>query len=172
MWDFKGRNISHPRDYFILGYDPGTGDPTMPWLTDKLYKEWEKSDMNIPSFLNSLPTYKNQSLAKKPSKDLIQKGLIALDCRYLNFAPQCDGWNNITQYGGSGSFVIHWSGLKKLTTAASIPDDTGMIKGISRFQKGEMKYRLDNQSSNETILPTCPMDPVIWARSSRFFSIF
>jgi len=242
MWDSKGRNISHPRDYFIIGYDPGTGDPAMPWLTDNLYKDWEKSDMNIPSFLNSLPTYENQSLAKKPSKDLIQKGLVALDCRYLNFAPQCDGWNNITQYGGSGSFVIHWSGLKKLTTAASIPYDTGqygksprgfgfvtiganvnefhkpaditakqindlekkyiqaieeqnrdnqeviltslrdtatrltaytiamvifvifiavlmastltkkitgMIKGISRFQKGEMKYRLDSQSSDE-----------------------
>jgi PAS domain S-box-containing protein len=242
MWDPKGRNISHPRDYFIVGVDPETGDPAMPWLEDSLYKEWEKTDQMVTPFLNALPTYENQSLAKKPSTELIQKGLVALDCRYLNFAPQCDGWNNITQYGGSGSFVIHWSGLKKLTTAASIPYDTGqygktprgfgfvtiganvnefhksaditarqikniekkyiqaieeqnrdnqlviltslrdtatrlalytgamvilvimiavlmastltqkitrMIKGISRFQKGEMKYRLDIQSSDE-----------------------
>ncbi len=242
MWDPKGRNISHPRDYFIVGVDPETGDPAMPWLEDSLYREWEKTDQTITPFLNALPSYENQTLAKKPSKELIQKGLVALDCRYLNFAPQCDGWNNITQYGGSGSFVIHWSGLKKLTTAASIPYDTGqygksprgfgfvtiganvnefhkpaditakqinqieekyiqaigqqnrnnqdviltslretatrltlytgamvilvimiavvmastltqkitrMIKGISRFQRGEMKYRLDIESSDE-----------------------
>lgn len=125
MWDHKGRNISHPRDYFIAGYDPGTGDPAIPWLEDSLYKKWKKTDLNILTFLNGLPAYEKQSLAKKPSVELIQKGLVALDCRYLNFAPQCDGWNNITQYGGSGSFVIHWSGLKKLTTAASIPYATG-----------------------------------------------
>jgi len=242
MWDYKGRNISHPRDYFIVGVDPDTGDPVMPWLEDSLYKKWKKTDQTIAQFLHELPAFENQSRAKKPSKELIQKGLVSLDCRYLNFAPQCDGWNNITQYGGSGSFVIHWSELNKLTTAASIPYDTGqygktprgfgfvtiganvnefhkpaeitaihikkienqytraieeqtrdnqeviltslgktaarltfytgamiilvimiavlmastlskkitrMIKGISRFQKGEMKYRLDIQSSDE-----------------------
>jgi len=242
MWDAKGRNISHPRDYFIVGVDPETGNRVMPWLEDSLYKKWGETDLDVASFLNSLPTYENQSLVKKPSMELLKKGLVALDCRYLNFAPQCDGWNNITQHGGSGSFVIHWSGLKKLTTAASIPYDTGqygkcprgfgfvtiganvnefhkpagiismqisnieqlyiqtierqnrdnrkiimtalrntatrltlytgamvilvvmiailmastltrkithIIKGISRFQKGEMKYRLDCQSSDE-----------------------
>jgi PAS domain S-box-containing protein len=243
MWDAKGRNISHPRDYFIAaGYDPGTGEPAMPWLEDKFYKNWEKSNLNITEFLKKLPEYENQSHTKPPSKDLIQQGFLGLDCRYLNFAPQCDGWNNITQHGGSGSFVIHWSGLKKLTTAATIPYHTGqygksprgfgfvtiganvdefhkaanitaknikdiekkyvkaiegqnqknqeeivtslqqtasrlslytgamilivmiiavlmastltgiitrMIKGISRFQKGDMKYRLDIQSSDE-----------------------
>lgn len=41
MWDPKGRNISHPRDYFIVGVDPGTGDPAMPWLEDSLYKKWK-----------------------------------------------------------------------------------------------------------------------------------
>lgn len=30
MWDHKGRNISHPRDYFIVGYDPATGGPAVP----------------------------------------------------------------------------------------------------------------------------------------------
>ena len=125
MWDYKGRNISHPRDYFIVGVDPDTGDPAIPWLEDSLYEKWKKTDQPIGQFLDGLPNFENQSLAKKPSKELTQKGLVALDCRYLNFAPQCDGWNNITQYGGSGSFVIHWSGLNKLTTAASIPYDTG-----------------------------------------------
>lgn len=83
------------------------------------------SDLGIAEFLESQSEYENQALSKPSSKKLIKKGLVALDCRYLNFAPQCDGWNNLTQFGGSGAFVIHWSGLKKLTTAASIPYFTG-----------------------------------------------
>ena len=34
MWDYKGRNISHPRDYFIVGYDPETGKPAPPWMDE------------------------------------------------------------------------------------------------------------------------------------------
>ena len=51
--------------------------------------------------------------------------MVGLDCRYLNFAPQCAGWMNLTEHGGSGSFVIFWSNLWKLTTAATIPYYTG-----------------------------------------------
>ncbi|NOX34864.1 MAG: PAS domain S-box protein [Deltaproteobacteria bacterium] len=125
MWDNKGRNISHPRDYFIVGYDADTGEPAVPWLGKDYYEKFKMSDLGISKFLRSLPEYKNQALSKPFSKELVKKGLVGLDCRYLNFAPQCDGWNNLTQFGGSGSFVIHWSGLKKLTTAASIPYFTG-----------------------------------------------
>ena len=50
---------------------------------------------------------------------------MGLDCRYLNFAPQCIGWHSLTEHGGSGSFVILWTGLWKLTTAAAIPYYTG-----------------------------------------------
>ena len=125
MWDHKGRNISHPRDYFIVGYDPATGLPAVPWLEEAYYEKFKLSDLGISKFLESMPEYENQALSKPSSKELIKKGLVGLDCRYLNFAPQCDGWNNLTQLGGSGSFVIHWSGLKKLTTAASIPYFTG-----------------------------------------------
>jgi len=57
--------------------------------------------------------------------------MLGLDCRFLNFAPQCVGWHNLTQYGGSGSFVIFWSRLWKLNTAAAIPYYTGMY-GKSR----------------------------------------
>jgi PAS domain S-box-containing protein len=125
MWDHKGRNISHPRDYFIVGYDPATGEPSIPWLEEAYYKKFKMTDLGISQFLESLPEYEKQALSKPFSKELIHKGLVGLDCRYLNFAPQCDGWHNLTQFGGSGSFVIHWSGLKKLTTAASIPYFTG-----------------------------------------------
>ena len=125
IWDYKGRNISHPRDYFIVGYDPATGEQTIPWLEKADYEKFKNSSLGNQEFLDTLPLFNNQMLSKSPSKELIKKGLVGLDCRYLNFAPQCDGWNNLTQFGGSGSFVIHWSGLKKLTTAASIPYFTG-----------------------------------------------
>lgn len=132
MWDHKGRNISHPRDYFIVGYDPATGIPAIPWLSEAYYEKFKISGLGIVQFLESMPLYEDQALSKAFSKELIKKGLIGLDCRYLNFAPQCDGWKNLTQFGGSGSFVIQWSGLKKLTTAASIPYFTGQYSQSPR----------------------------------------
>jgi two-component system, cell cycle sensor histidine kinase and response regulator CckA len=121
MWDYEGRCISHPRDYFIVGYNAETGQPAVPWLESSLYEAWQKSGLTIEEFIAVTPKFQEQSLKKKPSVPLIKAGLIALDGRFLNFAPQCAGWHNLTQNGGSGSFVIFWSGLWKLTTAASIP---------------------------------------------------
>ena len=125
IWDNEGRNISHPRDYFICGYDPETGQPAVPWLEEDYYQAWIESGMNIAEFLKRQPRFDTQSNQKRSAAELTQEGLVGLDCRYLNFAPQCDGWYNLTQHGGSGSFVIFWSGLKKLTTAAAIPYYTG-----------------------------------------------
>ncbi|SLM28819.1 Two-component sensory histidine kinase (Drug sensor/ATP binding) [Desulfamplus magnetovallimortis] len=125
IWDYHGRNISHPRDYFITGYDPETGEPAVPWMEEKHYQQWIESGAGISDFLATLPVFQEQSIKKKPASELTRAGLVGLDCRYLNFAPQCDGWNNITQEGGSGSFSILWSGLKKMTTAATIPYYTG-----------------------------------------------
>ncbi len=45
MWDYKSRNISHPRDYFIVGYDPKTGEEELPWLEKDHYYTWQKSGM-------------------------------------------------------------------------------------------------------------------------------
>lgn len=132
MWDYKSRNISHPRDYYIVGYDPETGEEALPWLEKEHYYSWLKSG-NLPSeYLATLPLFHNQNLEKEPAKEQIESGLVALDCRYLNFAPQCGGWNNLTQDGGSGSFLIYWSGLWKLTTAATIPYYTGQYGQSSR----------------------------------------
>ncbi|MFV0350033.1 MAG: ATP-binding protein [Halodesulfovibrio sp.] len=125
MWDYQGRNISHPRDYFIVGYDPETGEPAVPWLDEETYRKWQASGMNATEFLKTMPLFDHQSLGNKPSKEMTQKGMVGLDGRYLNFAPQCTGWHNLTQHGGSGSFVIFWSGLWKLTTAAAIPYYSG-----------------------------------------------
>ncbi|EKE17400.1 MAG: hypothetical protein ACD_10C00469G0002 [uncultured bacterium] len=125
LWDYKSRSISHPRDYFIVGYDPKTGYPATPWLDEELYNEWQASGKPSHEFLAGIPAFRDQSLKRKPAKALIKAGNIALDCRYLNFSPQCDGWNALTEHGGSGSFAIFFSGLWKLTTAAAIPYYTG-----------------------------------------------
>ena len=126
MWDYLGRNISHPRDYFIVGYDPATGEQAVPWLDEEMYDIWQRSNGSMTTFQELAPTFKDQRLDKKPSRTLVEAGMLGLDGRYLNFAPQCSGWHNLTQYGGSGSFLIFWSGLWKLTTAAAIPYYTGI----------------------------------------------
>ncbi len=134
MWDYEGRNISHPRDYFIVGYDPETGKQVPGWLSAKIASEFKKSnETDLNNFLESYPTFDNQSLKEKPNiAQLKQNGEIGLDCRYLNFAPQCQGWMQLTQNGGYGSFVIFWSKVWKLSTAASIPYYTGQYADSKR----------------------------------------
>ena len=132
MWDYKGRNISHPRDYFITGYDPETGKPAVPWLDEEMYELWQQTGMSMNTFQAQAPQFKEQALSKKPALSLTREGMLGLDCRYLNFAPQCTGWFNLTQEGGSGSFLIFWSGLWKLTTAATIPYYTGIYQQSPR----------------------------------------
>lgn len=125
LWDHKSRSISHPRDYMIVGYDPDTGRPATPWMDEDLYAEWQASGKPADEFLAEIPPFRDQNLKRKPAKELVKAGTLGLDCRYLNFSPQCDGWNAVTEHGGSGSFVIFFSGLWKLTTAAAIPYHTG-----------------------------------------------
>ena len=133
MWDNLGRNISHPRDYFIYGYDKNTGKNVTPWLSEDLYSEFIESKKDIDIFLKNYPQFKEQSLKKKANMNqLIKDGILPLDCRYLNFAPQCSGWMELTKDGGHGSFIIFWSGVWKLTTAAAIPYYTGKYKESKR----------------------------------------
>ncbi len=131
MWDHRSRNISHPRDYFIVGYDPATGQQVTPWLDQGLYEAWQASGKTSQDFLAGVTPFDGQSLKKKPAVAQVKAGTVALDCRYLNFSPQCAGWNQLTEQGGSGSFAIFFSGLDKLTTAAAIPYYTGQY-GYSR----------------------------------------
>ncbi len=133
MWDYKNRCISHARDFFIVGYDPDTGLPAPPWMDTDMYQRWQDSGLSITEFLAKQPVFDTPSLKKKGSADMIRQGWTALDGRYLNFAPQCAGWHNLTKDGGSGSFVIFWSGLWKLTTAAAIPYHTGRYSGPKGF---------------------------------------
>jgi len=125
IWDYNCRNISHPRHHSIAGYDVKTGEPQVPWLEQSIYDQWKKSGKRYTDFIKDVTPFDNQSRTKKPAADLTKQGLIGLDGRYLNNAPQCTGWMDLTEKGGSGSFYILWSGLYKLTTAAAIPYYTG-----------------------------------------------
>jgi signal transduction histidine kinase len=125
MWDHKDRNIAHPRHHSIIGFDPLTGEYATPWLEESIYQGWKASKQALPDYLNHVRTFDNQSRDKKPAQILTKSGHLGLDCRYLNFAPQCQGWHDLTQHGGSGSFLIQWSGVWKRTTAAPIPYFTG-----------------------------------------------
>ncbi len=125
IWDHKGRNIVHPRHHSIAGYDPETGDPEVPLLEDRIYNDWQTSGKTYAEFIKDVPTFEDQRREKKLAVPLVKQGKVGLDCRYLNSAPQCEGWYDTTKYGGSGSFQILWSGLWKLTTVAAIPYYTG-----------------------------------------------
>ncbi|MEY4504979.1 MAG: hypothetical protein RL154_1276 [Pseudomonadota bacterium] len=133
IWDYKGRSIAHPRDYSICGYDPATGKPIPGWISKDLADKFAASGMSdLNEFLAKQPTFEEQSSAKKPNVAQIKEGKVPLDCRYLNFAPQCDGWMQLTENGGYGSFMIKWSGVTKLTTAAAIPYYTGQYGASKR----------------------------------------
>ncbi len=132
MWDHKDRNIAHPRHHSIIGFDPNTGEYAAPWLEQSIYQSWQASKQPLAEFLHKVRIFDNQRRDKKPAKELTQKGNLGLDCRYLNFAPQCQGWYDLTQYGGSGSFLIEWSGVWKRTTAAPIPYFTGQYAQLPR----------------------------------------
>jgi methyl-accepting chemotaxis protein len=109
-----------------VGYDPETGEPQIPWLESSIYEGWQKSGLaKWTDFVKDQPIFHEQSRTKRPAFALTKAGLVGLDGRYLNNAPQCTGWMDLTKNGGSGSFYILWSGLYKLTTAAAIPYYTG-----------------------------------------------
>lgn len=87
----------------------------------------------IFNLINGVETFKNQKRFDPsnpnpdhtPAADLIRMGFVGLDGRYLNNAPQCQGWLDLSRRGGSGSLYILWSGIYKLNTAAAIPYYTG-----------------------------------------------
>ena len=124
VWDYKGRSIIHPRHHSIVGYDEN-GEPAVPWLESGVFADWQKSGKSWRDYMKTAPTFVDQLQSKRADPSLTASGNVGLDCRYLNFAPQCIGWYNLADHGGSGSFLILWSGLWKLTTTAAIPYYTG-----------------------------------------------
>jgi two-component system, sensor histidine kinase len=131
IWDHRDRSIAHARDFFISGFDPKTGRRVPGWLSQDTFNEYKRSGLPLVNFSERLPSFRNFTQKKQPAVEQIRAGRIPLDCRILDTAPQCEGWHVGTEDGGSGSFVILWSGLWKLTTYAAIPYYTGQY-GQSR----------------------------------------
>jgi len=131
LWDDQDQCISHARDFFICGYDPQTGKEVPGWISNDTYQEFKKSGLTLGEFVKDLPKFRDFTQRKKGSKEQLKSGRISLDCSILDTAPQCQGWHRGTEDGGSGSFLILWSGLWKLTTYATVPYYTG-IYGSSR----------------------------------------
>ncbi|MDR0290344.1 MAG: response regulator [Treponema sp.] len=125
IWDYKCRSIAHPRHHSIVGFNGETGEPQVPWLEESIYDAWQESALSYTEFIKGVPVFDAQSRQKRPAPELTAAGLVGLDGRYLNNAPQCTGWFDLTKEGGSGSFLILWSGIWKPNTAATIPYYTG-----------------------------------------------
>ena len=125
MWDRKGRSLTHVRDYYVAGYDQETGYPSVPFLDEELWASWKQSGKPWHEYQKEVPPYQGQSRQRIPAKGSLESGKVSLDCRYLNFSPQCHGWHALTEFGGSGSFLVFFSDLWKLTSAAAIPYYTG-----------------------------------------------
>jgi PAS domain S-box-containing protein len=102
-------------------------------LEEGVYNEWQASGKSYHEFIKEYPVFAAQSRDKKPAAALTKEGLVGLDGRYLNNAPQCTGWFDLTREGGSGSFLILWSGIWKPNTAATIPYYTG---GYGKTKRG------------------------------------
>ncbi|MDR3192625.1 MAG: response regulator, partial [Treponema sp.] len=132
IWDYQCRSICHPRHHSIVGYNPETGEPEVPWLEQSIYQAWQASGLPYTEFIKDVPVFADQSRNKKPAPELTAAGLVGLDGRYLNNAPQCTGWFDLTAEGGSGSFLILWSGIWKPNTAATIPYYTGQYGKTKR----------------------------------------
>ncbi len=96
-------------------------------------KAADETGKPVYDLIVGVPTFKNQKRTDMekpdpdhtPAPDLTMLGYVGLDGRYLNNAPQCTGWLDLTRNGGSGSLYILWSGIYKLNTAAAIPYYTG-----------------------------------------------
>jgi len=132
MWDDQDQCISHPRDFFICGYDPATGEEVPGWISEAIYNKFMKSGLSLAEFVRRLPSFNGFSLKKPGSRRQGESGCIPLNCRVLDTAPQCRGWHRGSEDGGSGSFLIYWSGLWKLTTYAAIPYYTGLYGNSKR----------------------------------------
>ncbi len=132
LWDSEDRCISHPRDFFIMGFDSNTGREVPGWISETTYGDYLASGKFLEEFVRELPSFREFTQKKKGAKDQTRIGRIALDCKILDMAPQCQGWHDGTEDGGSGSFVILWSGLWKLTSYAAVPYFTGQYSKSKR----------------------------------------
>jgi hypothetical protein len=81
IWDYKCRSICHPRHHSIVGFNPETGEPEIPWLEETIYQNWQASGKSYTDFIRDQPVFVDQSRDKKPAAPLTEAGLGGLDGR-------------------------------------------------------------------------------------------
>ena len=126
IWDYQDRAIAHPPPPLHRRLRPGHRRIRHPpgWKP-VCTTPGKRAAAPCATTWPRCPPSTGRAGRKKPAKPLTAAGNVGLECRYLNFAPQCQGWYDLTKLGGSGSFLIQWTGVWKLTTAATIPYFTG-----------------------------------------------
>ena len=140
------------------GYTPW---PTSPdWVVELTQKKAANNEKWTAEEIARLPI-DYQSRQKRPAPELTRMGLVGLDGRYLNNAPQCTGWMDLTKDGGSGSFYILWSGLYKLTTAATIPYYTGQYSPDVRGNRRGFGFIAVGAGIDDFSRPADEMDSVL-----------
>ncbi|MBI3445402.1 MAG: HAMP domain-containing protein [Magnetospirillum sp.] len=178
IWDYKGRSVVHPRHYFITGYDPATGEPAVPWLDADLYRQWKDSGQPIRQFLESAPTFLEQSLKKKGSAELAKAGLGAnVDDFHAAATKAKEQTDQIltqrdkelqTNLDGVIALIAAQveSMARQLTVSTVLMSIvvigiavwmasfltrriTAVVNGIHRFRAGEMEYRLPVHGNDE-----------------------
>jgi diguanylate cyclase (GGDEF)-like protein len=153
IWDYKGRSIVHPHHYSIVGYDEN-GEPAVPFLESRVFEDWQKSGKSWRDYMETAPTFVDQRLSKEPERSLAATDNIGLDCRYLNFLPQCVGWYKLTGGGGSGSFFSTWNlppwiGQSRLSAAAAIPYYTGQYSPEAQGNRRGFGYVVVSAGADE-----------------------
>ena len=165
--DKHGRSIAHPREYFISGFDPETGKTGCARISADQAKAEASGEDDLNRWISKQRHYVDQSRGEKPNVAQINEGRIPLDCRYLDFAPQCHGWDQINRNGGYGSFQIFWSGIWKLTTVATIPYYTGAY-GDGRRGFGFVTIGVNIGEYTKRLQRVMP-SMMLWERLTRLF---
>ncbi|WP_282125772.1 PAS domain S-box protein [Marinifilum flexuosum] len=128
IWSNDGLIVSHPKNYYIMGYDPQTGKRVAPWMDHELFEKWKASKItDAYTFLKRIPKWQNPEQLKNPSKkQQLDSAQMGLDMRYSN-EPMWTGYGlfQITKNGGSGSYQYYWDKKWKLTAVSPIPYYTG-----------------------------------------------
>ncbi|MFA8435056.1 MAG: PAS domain S-box protein [Marinifilaceae bacterium] len=135
LWDAQGMLIAHPKNYYIMGYNPQTGTRVAPWMHQELFDAWKSSGIkDAYTFLRTIPQWDHPDEFNYPSGEQVQDSAqMGLDMRYSR-EPMWTGYGlfQLTEDGGSGSYQYFWDGKWKLMSASPIPYFTGRYKDSPR----------------------------------------
>jgi hypothetical protein len=72
IWDYQCRSIAHPRHNSIVGFDPATGDPQLPWVSQTIYLKLLKSSGYTDEQLDAMTAHERVAALKANWSNLIE----------------------------------------------------------------------------------------------------